>query len=211
MISWGRLYFAVIVATYVVGCGQSEEPAHELKSSGPRTFDSTVGALFQPSLLMGSSFREGDRIVNIYGGSMEAHVESSNLEHGEEEFDNARCVLEAAGFSLGKTENGVYWANWSDEYTDGLTLKWIGVGGDRLSYTLINSKFREIDKNEIVKYREFLVTLYHEIKGHNVDDQDHEGGNTLTMNQFEKLYEEPVYQKIGSNDELRRLKSRCGA
>ena len=158
---------------------------------------------------MGLSLHEGDRIINIYGGSMQANIESSNLEHGDTKFDEASCVLEAAGFPLSRTENGVYWASWPDEYTDGLTIKWIGVGGDRLSYTLINSKFHATDDDSIGKYREFLVTLYHEIKGHNIDDEDHEGGNTLTMHQFDKRYEAPVYKKIGNNDELRRLRAGC--
>jgi RHS repeat-associated protein len=157
---------------------------------GPRVYDAAKSALSQPSLLFGTDFRDGDTIINsAEAGTIK--VRSGNMEYADKDYKVGACVLKRLGFPLPSSENGVYWGQWTDASLHGTTILWVGLGGDDLNYSFISTNYRGASAAPDNRFLEFIVTLYHEVKGHNIDEAMHL--NPAQQAAFDAAYEAPIY------------------
>ena len=154
---------------------------------GLKVYDYSRGYLangMTPYTLMSA----GDTVINTGIGTIT--VKSSNIEKGDADYDAGVCVLRKLGFSLPRSENGVYWGTWSRGGVSGYTLMWHGPFWNDINFSYIRESFKGVSSaGPTETFKEFAVTLYHEVRGHNIDEE--EDGPT-----FDAAYEKPIYDKI---------------
>lgn len=174
-----------------------------------REFDASSGALSQPSILFGSALANGDRVTNSQEVG-KVFVESGNVDATDPDLKVARCVLKKLGLPLPKSRNGVYWAKWGDGTPSslvlGLTVRWTGLGGHLLHYTFLHSDFKGLRDGDAGAFLDFLVTVYHEVKGHNLHNRNHDTPEETRA--FETDYELPVRTAAASAN-LPHLQKTC--
>lgn len=96
----------------------------------------------------------------------------------------AKCLLNKLGFQLPAPRNGIYYAGFSDGTVLGYTVDWNGFFWYRRSATFLpTSAVSRVKVKD--DYQELLITLWHELKGHNNDGA--EDGPA-----FDAAYEMPV-------------------
>lgn len=178
-------------------------------STYAQTYDLNKGALSQPAILLGNTMATGDRIIH----SSEAEtifVLSGSIEEKDPDIRVAGCVLTKLGLALPKSLNGVYWARWNNRISSDLlaatTTRWKSIGGAKRHYTFIHHDFQAARYSRQDEFIEFMITLYHEIKGHNIDDVDHDDPKSLR--EFEKRYETPVRRATEKTSVL-QLRAQC--
>lgn len=172
-------------------------------SANSRTFDAAKGALYQPAILMGESISAGD--VILHSDEVGAvYVLSDNIEFNDPDYLVAKCVLKKWGIDLPRSRNGVYWVSWknfsSGEVLNGSTSRWRGIGGVKRHYSFIHKDFQGSRTAEKETFIDFMLTLYHEIKGHNVDDENHNTAEESRI--FENRYEAPVRWAVNNHSVL---------
>ncbi len=163
-----------------------------------RVFSMSQPALTQPTLLFGYPLKAGDRIVSEYS---QFDVLSGNIEDTSREYRLAMCALKNIGLALPRSRQGVYWANFGAEDYElyGYTVDWFSFAGVRKSYTLINKRYRGIHQSDCEQrqhFVDFFVTVYHEVKGHNHDGNQHEEFEESQA--FDEEYERPVLERLES-------------
>jgi RHS repeat-associated protein len=160
-------------------------PVNATDPLGLATWDRTGGPYTGGAPLWGGEMHQGDVIVNTNVGRI--LVQSNNLEVANDaDFEAARCALRHLGFRVPQSENGVYWGKVS---ASGYTILWNGFGGtlgDDLNYSILSSIYQGARKNDDAHFLNLIVTVWHEIKGHNIDEA--EDGQA-----FNDKYERPVY------------------
>jgi RHS repeat-associated protein len=171
-------------------------PTIRLDPAGLAEYDATSINIFSNGLVLGGQMHFGDTIINT-SESGTTRVRSENIEllsNKDQDYFTARCVLRAIGTPLPmRSENGVYWAIFKNGGLEGTTTGWTGLAGDNIHFSFINTKYQFSALSPTTPgahFEEFLVTLYHEVKGHNVDNVWHDNPN------FDALYEAPVYKAI---------------
>ena len=167
-------------------------------ATGLTEYDAKKTAAQQGRIYVGKELRSGDKIVNTSIGTIA--VKSGNLENGDKDYRAAECMLAKLGFRLPRSENGVYWAEVPND-SDGHTVIWQGAFWDSLNYTFINSKYKGSSKTLDPTFLDFVVALYHEVKGHNVDEATH--SNPAEEKAFDTKYEKPIY------DAWNKLQKEC--
>ena len=86
---------------------------------------------------------------------------------------------------------GSYWSGLPPTY-DGHTIIWKGAANDQLAFSFLDRlQGLKIDSPE---FEQLMVTLWHEVKGHNVDDASHD--NKKEHDAFIKKYEKPLFDAI---------------
>lgn len=71
---------------------------------------------------------------------------------------------------------------------DGHTIIWKGWLNDQLACSFFNDAFKRV-KIDSPEFEQLMATLWHEVKGHNVDDASHD--NREEEKAFIKKYEQP--------------------
>ena len=142
----------------------------------------------------------------VKGKGVTIRVKSGNLESAKDkDFDFAKCVLGQLGFKLPSTENGIYWADFTPPQ-EGYTWLLDGIALDDLNFSFVDLKYKGSSKDPgSGKFTEFLVTLWHEIKGHNIDEG-------FDSPEFDAKYEAPVKAAIKAaknNDKWEDIVKKC--
>jgi hypothetical protein len=162
---------------------------HVAQPNTATTYDATKSSL-SGGLIFGGYMKAGDKVVNTQIGTIT--VGSSNLEGTDRDFQRATSVLADLGLKLPQSENGVYWSSLPRTH-DGYTVVWKGVANDQLAFSFINSAYQGA-KIESPDFEQLMVTLWHEVTGHNVDDARHD--NKRDQAAFDAKYEKPVFEAI---------------
>jgi hypothetical protein len=144
----------------------------------PKTYD-FVNHLYPGT----SSFRAGDIVIpepgttiNVLTGDQWPFASGTGLA-------KAKCLLEKLGFTLPAPRNGVYLSTITGGHANGFSVQWNGFFGIIKYATFVQKT--DADKLNVDSTRTFIVTLYHEMKGHNADLQD-------DSDAFDQKYEQPV-------------------
>lgn len=154
-------------------------PTNATDPTGLTAFDATRSYLQNPRLAVGDYMRSGDTVIKTGSGTI--RVESSALDaplagkglgkNQDKTYEQAKCVLSELGFELPSSQNGVYWAKLAPADL-GYTVDWAGAAFNRLSYSFLSNRYRGAPiKSQL--FQDLLVTLWHEVKGHNVDGAQH--------------------------------------
>jgi hypothetical protein len=168
-------------------------PLHKFDLLGLKKYDANKGYLSQ-GLGDYHNMKSGDTVVNSSEVAL-INVLSGNLEKSKDpDFVKAKCVLKQIKFPLPTSENGVYWASWNDPTLNGLTVHWVGPFASDLNYTFISNSHQGASKKCDMRFIEFVVTLYHEVKGHNIDEAEH--GTVAETTAFNAKYEGPIRQAL---------------
>lgn len=156
---------------------------------GLKQYDAAKGALGQ-GLGNYHNMAAGDTVINTTEVSL-INVLSGNLEKSNDpDFAKAKCVLKEIKLPLPTSENGVYWGSWNDPNLNAVTVEWTGLAGSDINYTFIANSHQGASKKCDRRFIEFVVTLYHEVKGHSIDEASHDTAEE--MDEFNKKYEDPV-------------------
>ena len=159
------------------------------KNRDSKTYDANKSA-YSGGIIAGGYMRAGDKILNTAAGKIT--LESDNLEGTDRDLLRAKSVLAALGFKLPKSENGVYWAKLPGGF-DGYTVIWKGLLQDQIAFSLLNSNFKGVNVNT-PSFEQFIATVWHEVKGHNVDDAQHNSRQEQAA--FDAKYEKPISEAI---------------
>ncbi len=184
-----------------LGCGREGEES-ELSTNDSRVFDASTGALSQPRLMLGAEMSTFDIVQNVGelgGGNLT--LLSKNLENDEEKtpFTRSICILKELGINLPRSRNGIYWARWQDQNLFGLTLAWPASFGYEVRYSFLSQRYLEkLRVNDASSYKEFIQTIYHEIKGHNLDGSTH--NDIKETDQFFNRYDKEIILKLQSRN-----------
>jgi RHS repeat-associated protein len=117
------------------------------------------------------------------------YVTSNDIEYSnDQDFKAAKSILDQLGFKLPASRNGIHWAKFPGKQ-EGYTIIVTRIGWGRTAYSFINEKYQGSCKNQGAPFEELLVTLWHEVQGHNNDLEDDGPA-------FDRKYEDPVKQAI---------------
>jgi hypothetical protein len=141
----------------------------------------------------------GDTVVGTEFGTVK--VESANMESGDPTYEAAKCLLGMLGFQLPTARHGVYWATFSSGAPLGLTVLWSGSR----NVSFINLKYKGSESSGRPDLlNQAAVTLYHEVKGHNIDEGS--DPTDVLADQFERIYEDPITAKFAEA----QIERKCG-
>jgi RHS repeat-associated protein len=179
------------VATDPFGLQQSMQGVfRDMADRNPNPDTSGTGkfntdSIITTGLFFGGYYQSGNTIaigkfglLRVRSGNLWPFGQGTNLEA-------ANCVLRKLGFTLPVPENGIYWAG-LDPRLDGFTISGTGAFFNRVAASFVADKFdMPPEKNKV--FLELLVTLNHELAGHNRDEMN--DGPALVAR-----YETPVRQ-----------------
>ena len=153
----------------VVDPGLYGLPGRASTVPAPRVFDASAFAWFV-GWTEYTILKPGDRIINTSIGDIVAT--SGNLENGDPDYEFGKFILNELGFQLAKTENGVYWGRFSTR-SHGHSVNAPGFAPypfvSAINFSFIQDferGVRNVD-NDPGRVLDFVVTLYHEVNGHN--------------------------------------------
>lgn len=202
-----RFEFLCVLILLFPACGSDREgddatglsssfKAEETSPEG-RYIYATRTAFSQSIIWNGQPFRPRD-VIKRQQGFEDILIRSGNIEDsGSKEYALAACALKKIGLTLSRSRNGVYWGKWTNanDTLDAATYTWSTIGWRTVAYTIINERYIGLSngscQTESWKFSSFLITMYHEIKGHNIDNANHE--DARSSDDFDKKYEDPVF------------------
>ena len=159
-----------------------------IDNDGLKEFDLNKGYISN-GIFIGTKMHVNDAIVNVLDVGGKISVESEDVGN-DKDVAAAKCALKQLGFNLPDTRNGLYWATWQNQAVNGYTVSWPTVLSDARFSFLNKTRYQGVSGAGLInEFEAFIVTVWHEVKGHNEDGQPDSA-------KFDATYEAPVNAAI---------------